>query len=575
MIFPDSNIAKSYACGRTKTSAIINKAMGPHCHEYLVEHCKSHPFSIGIDGSSDTEESKMNPMTIRIFDLSRSKTVTTHFYDMCITSGRDAAKAESVFRSMESKLIDDEISWSHVVSLSVDNTNSMVGIHNSLASRCRSHNPEIFLSRCPCHLVHIAASHAHDAFSEIAGVNVEDLLIDLYYWFDKSTKRKGVLAEYMEFCNQEYAKILKHGSTRWLSLERCIQRTLEKYSGLKSYFLSEHFSESRFMRLQNAFKNPLTEIALLFHHASISLFTNFNKLMQSDEPLIHIVYESVVRLAKTIANRIIKPEVVKEIGSISQLVIDNPHHFIPALSIHLGATTKFSLQKLLSEGDIVEAEYAKIFTAAQRYFKEGLKYILQKFPIGEEVFQNAKCFDVQRRSDAKWESIEFFVAKFNSIFASIDMDRLYDEFCDYKTLTDEEIGRHAWDEAKVIDGSVGDQELFHYRADTLWWHIGHMVVPDSSCQRFSHLLKVAELVLILPHSNAGEERLFSMVRKNKTDSRSRLKLDGTLSNLLAMKLQYPECVSPCYKFNPSKSLLSDSKKATTAYNAEHKTKNST
>ena len=62
-----------------------------------------------------------------------------------------------------------------------------------------------------------------------------------------------------------------------------------------------------------------------------------------------------------------------------------------------------------------------------------------------------------------------------------------------------------------------------------------------------------------------------MVRKNKTDSRSCLKLDGTLLNLLAMKLQ----CSPCYKFNPSKSLLTNSKKATTAYNTEHKTKDST
>ena len=59
----------------------------------------------------------------------------------------------------------------------------------------------------------------------------------------------GVLAEYMDFCNQKYAKILKHGSTRWLSLARCIQRTLEKYAGLKSYFLSEHFPDSRFERL--------------------------------------------------------------------------------------------------------------------------------------------------------------------------------------------------------------------------------------------------------------------------------------------------------------------------------------
>ena len=53
-----------------------------------------------------------------------------------------------------------------------------------------------------------------------------------------------------------------------------------------------------------------------------------------------------------------------------------------------------------------------------------------------------------------------------------------------------------------------------------------------------------ELVVVLPHSNAGEERLFSMVRKNKTDSRSAFKLEGTLSTLLAMKLQYPEDTSP-------------------------------
>ena len=86
-------------------------------------------------------------------------------------------QAESVFKSMALKLTADEIPRSHVVSLSVDNTNSMVGIHNSLVSRCRSHHPEIYVSKCLCHLVHIAASHAHDAFCSIAGVNVEDLLI--------------------------------------------------------------------------------------------------------------------------------------------------------------------------------------------------------------------------------------------------------------------------------------------------------------------------------------------------------------------------------------------------------------
>ena len=115
---------------------------------------------------------------------------------------------------------------------------------------------------------------------------MEDLLIDIFYWFDKSTKRKGVLAEYVEFCDQ----IVKHGSTRWLSLERCVQRTLEKYGGLKSYFLSESFAEARF-EAPPCLENPLAKVALFFHRASIPLFTKFNKLLQSDEPAICIVHD--------------------------------------------------------------------------------------------------------------------------------------------------------------------------------------------------------------------------------------------------------------------------------------------
>ena len=46
--------------------------------------------------------------------------------------------------------------------------------------------------------------------------------------------------------------------------------------------------------------------------------------------------------------------------------------------------------------------------------------------------------------------------------------------------------------------------------------------------------------LVLPHSNAGLERLFSIIRKNKTDMRSSLKLDGTLSSILSIKTDNPE-----------------------------------
>ena len=83
-------------------------------------------------------------------------------------------------------------------------------------------------------------------------------------------------------------------------------------------------------------------------------------------------------------------------------------------------------------------------------------------------------------------------------------------------------------------------------------------------------MKVAELILVLPHSNAEEERLFSIVRKNKTESRSSMNLSGTLSSILAMKTSFPESTIPCSRWQPDDALLMKAKEATVQYNKEHK-----
>ena len=64
-------------------------------------------------------------------------------------------------------------------------------------------------------------------------------MIDIFYHFDKSTKRKAELADYCTFCDVEFRRVLKHVSTRWLSLELVITRTLQQYPALRSYFLSD------------------------------------------------------------------------------------------------------------------------------------------------------------------------------------------------------------------------------------------------------------------------------------------------------------------------------------------------
>ena len=92
-------------------------------------------------------------------------------------------------------------------------------------------NESCFIGGCPCHLAHIAANNANDAFSQHTGRNVEDVVVNLFYWFDKISKRKGKLKEYHDFCNQEYREALKNLSVRWLLLEKCVN----KQCSIKAY----------------------------------------------------------------------------------------------------------------------------------------------------------------------------------------------------------------------------------------------------------------------------------------------------------------------------------------------------
>ena len=71
------------------------------------------------------------------------------------------------------------------------------------------------------------------------------------------------------------------------------------------------------------------------------------------------------------------------------------------------------------------------------------------------------------------------------------------------------------EEIKISEGKPNDETpTFYYRVDVLWWYLFHFY-----CASF-HKLRFID-------TNAELEHLFSIVWKNKTDTRSSLKFDGT------------------------------------------------
>ena len=55
-----------------------------------------------------------------------------------------------------------------------------------------------------------------------------------------------------------------------------MQRALKQFPSLTLYFRSESESQARFIRLQKAFNDPVSEVYLMFFHSVLPCFTHCN-----------------------------------------------------------------------------------------------------------------------------------------------------------------------------------------------------------------------------------------------------------------------------------------------------------
>ena len=108
-----------------------------------------------------------------------------------------------------------------------------------------------------------------------------------------------------------------------------------------------------------------------------------------------------------------------------------------------------------------------------------------------------------------------------------EFDSLTGEFNEYQLLRDSDIPDHVMESCKTDRGDL--------KLDSLWSFIRQMNDHAENALLFPRLWKVVRLILTIPHSNAEEERVFSIVRKNKTCFRPRLDPEETLASIVTVK----------------------------------------
>ena len=185
-------------------------------------------------------------------------------------------------------------------------------------------------------------------------------------------------------------------------------------------------------RLRRSFENPMTEIFFMFFQASLPTFTQANKLLQREEPCIHILFDRMLELVRSFLKRFISPRVICRAADITDSSVRASKEQLPDEELFVGYATNQMLRRLEREGDITPLQPKNFLAGVRKFFSAATKYLTSRFPFEEALFQHAKWTDFRTRQSAKFASVLYFVEKYNGVinFSHTEIDSLQSEFLD-------------------------------------------------------------------------------------------------------------------------------------------------
>ncbi|KAL5017913.1 hypothetical protein ScPMuIL_003635 [Solemya velum] len=290
-------------------------------------------------------------------------------------------------------------------------------------------------------------------------------------------------------------------------------------------------------------QDPRTKLYGLFLGHTLPVFNKFNLKLQSDEPQIHNVRSSCIDLLTNLLLRLIKPDVISSCKDITTIKYTDRKNQKSRDDLVIGAETRRYLEKCKKDETMTPEQRTEFFNAVRGYYAVAIKYILDKFPIQDDLLIHAEVADPSKRNSAKFQSLKYFTSRFPRLLqpeAEGDTDDLMNKLEMQFLLY------------QVAELPASLESL--KRVDEVW----SQLQQDS---QYTLLSSVMLGILTLPHSNADSERVFSVVRKNQTVFRPNASRK-LLESVLVVKSDSFARGSVCYEQTFDAAFLRKAKSAT-------------
>ena len=408
----------------------------------------------------------------------------------------------------------------------------MKGVKGGVVAKLRCEQPKVIDINCICHLVSLVVRAA----TKTLPLKIDELLIDIYYHFHHSVKRVTSLKEFADFCSTEYRSILKHVETRWLSLTKVIQRTLEMWEPLCSYF-SSHPDVEKAGKVKNISKllsDPLTKIWFHFLSNVLAFFNKFNVFFQTAKTsTIHKLHGESCRLLKTVLSFFIDPQILRtNSDDLTSIAYANSTNHLSTQDVFIGDSTTALVLHHQDEGCNVAVFYEGVI----KFYIAAVKKLLKVYDFKSGILQTLSFLNPEKCQTMPQSTFDTVEERIPIAFDKATVKLEHREF--------------------MLDGEVQPDE--NDNAVDFWLKISHQKSPMGE-KKYCNLATLALQLLSIPSSNADSERVFSLVRRIKTEFRSSLQTD-TLSALIGC--HFNKTTDCCEKVHLDESLITKAKTCT-------------
>lgn len=382
-----------------------------------------------------------------------------------------------------------------------DGANVMVGKFNSVVSRLKVDIPNIYVFKCICHSFHLCASYACMKLPR----GIEDLARDIYTYFSNSPKRIEAFKEFQTFAQTPIHKMLHPAQTRWLSLEAVVSRILEQYNALILFFTDATVTDRTLApeNILTKLNDRFTKLYFEFLKFSLAFFNTLNRQMQCEKPAIQDLYKSVSTVYKSFLECFIKRDVLIK-SPLHEINYKDPNNFLPLEELYLGAKILVSIESLS------DTEKSAFRRRCLEFYIEAAKQINQRFDFNDPILINMNLISAKNVLEKKADSIMSLAKHFPNLVSEDELQ-----------LVDNE-----W---RLLRNTDLD---FSYDVDVekFWSYIENMRYSDGTSM-FPVLSRFVFHLLVLPHSSANVERIFSEVNLMKTNQRTKLSTTSIVGHL--------------------------------------------